>query len=160
MDGAVDIRLMRPDEVEAAEAVLTIAFRRYLLLIMKTPEVEENPYDYLPEAVADERSWVAVLGGKIAGAAQVDRAGETAWKIDLVGVLPEFSGRGYGAELMARIEVDARKRGVATLSLHTAEKATGLVRMYESLGFQTVHKGPPPHGLDSNIRCYMEKTLS
>jgi len=155
-----DIRPLGPGEVATARTVITESFRRYLALIGLDPDTEPNPYDYLDAAVADGRAWAGLAGDRIVGIAQVDVAADGAWIVDLVGVLEAYAGSGLGRRLMARIEDDARARGVPALRLSTLEKATWLWQFYQRLGFAILRVAPPDHGQDPNPRVFMEKPLA
>jgi ribosomal protein S18 acetylase RimI-like enzyme len=56
--------------------------------------------------------------------------------IDLI-VLPEHRGKGVGEQLMAEVEEEARRRGVAALDLMVVNTNDVAIRFYERLGFRT-----------------------
>jgi ribosomal protein S18 acetylase RimI-like enzyme len=60
---------------------------------------------------------------------------------------------------MERVEADARQREISKLTLSTLEAADHLWRFYERLGYVIVRRAPPGHGLDDNMRVFMEKVL-
>jgi GNAT superfamily N-acetyltransferase len=154
-----EIRHLRPQEIAEANAVINAAFNRYLALIGLSTDNTPNPYDYLPSAVDDKRAWAALVEGELVGAALVDAISDTHWQIDLVGVLEAHAKAGIGRALMQRIETEARERRVTLLSLNTLEIAPWLWGFYQNLGFHIIDRAPPKHGLDDNIRVYMEKPL-
>lgn len=154
-----EIRHLRSQESERANLVINTAFERYLALIGLSPDTTQNPYDYLPDAIADKRAWAAVVDGQIVGVAIVDAISDTSWQIDLVGVLEDHAKAGIGRSLMQRIETEARDRRVTLLSLSTLDIAHWLWSFYESLGFRILHRAPPKHKLDDNLRVFMEKRL-
>jgi len=80
--------------------------------------------------------------------------------IDLLAVDPGRQRAGIGSWLLARIDDEARRAGVGTLSLYAGEMFTHLVRLYEKCGFRIVRRGPPPHGKDAHTRVFMEKRLT
>jgi GNAT superfamily N-acetyltransferase len=154
-----DIRHLRPQETARANDVINTAFDRYLALIGLSSDTTQNPYDYLPDAIADKRAWASLVDGQIVGVALVDAISDTRWQIDLVGVLEGHAKAGIGRALMQRIETEARGRQVSVLSLSTLDIAHWLWSFYESLGFSILHRAPPKHGLDDNLRVFMEKRL-
>ena len=89
--------------------------------------------------------FLAVEDERIAGHAicETEHGGSPTWVwlqdvlalVDLV-VLPEFRGRGIGAALMAAVEAEGRKRGVAALDLAVVAPNTGARRFYERHGFR------------------------
>ena len=154
-----EIRHLRPQEIAETNAVINAAFSRYLALIGLSTDSTPNPYDYLPAAVDDKRAWAALVDGELVGVALVDAISDKNWQIDLVGVLEYHAKSGIGRILMQRIETEARERHVTLMSLNTLEIAPWLWRFYQSLGFHITDRAPPKHGLDDNIRVYMEKPL-
>ena len=153
------IRLAKTSDIDAANSVINNSFRRYLATISKSPETEPNPYNYLEEAIADARAWLAEVDGKVVGVAQVQSLDPDTWSIDLVGVLEEYSRYGLGTALMQRIDQDASARGIQKLTLITLYDLEWLWKFYERCGFAEVRRGPPPHGLDKFTRIFMEKRL-
>ncbi|MCR9107574.1 GNAT family N-acetyltransferase [Marivita sp. XM-24bin2] len=154
-----DIRYLRSQESDWANDVINTAFDRYLALIGLSSDTTQNPYDYLPEAIAEKRAWAALVDGQIVGVALVDAVSDSSWQIDLVGVLEDHAKAGIGRALMQRIETEARNRQVLVLSLNTLDTAHWLWTFYQSLGFRILHRAPPKHGFDDNLRVFMEKRL-
>ena len=58
--------------------------------------------------------------------------------ISNVGVLPEFRGRGYGEQLMAFAEGQARAARLTKCSLAVDETNADAIRLYQRLGYQIV----------------------
>lgn len=154
-----EIRHLRPQEIAEANAVINAAFSRYLALIGLSTDSTSNPYDYLPAAVDDKRAWAALMEGDFVGAALVDAISDKNWQIDLVGILEVHAKAGIGRALMQRIETEARERHITLLSLNTLEIVPWLWGFYQTLGFHITDRAPPKHGMDDNIRVYMEKPL-
>ena len=72
--------------------------------------------------------------------------------------VPATRGRGAATAMLARIEAEARQRGLALLRLETADALAGAVRLYERHGFAR-------RGIFGDYRpnlssVYMEKTLA
>jgi len=74
-----------------------------------------------------ERYFVAARGGRLVGYAAL-RGGE----VTAAFVRPRFARRGVGVALLARVEREARRRGVRRLVVRAAVSA---VAFYEALGF-------------------------
>lgn len=62
-------------------------------------------------------------------------ADETDFYIDTVSVNPQFSGRGFGTELLNAAIEKARQLGYSTVSLNVEENNQKARRLYERLGF-------------------------
>jgi amino-acid N-acetyltransferase len=81
------------------------------------------------------RLWVLEIRDSVEGVIALQRFGEDALLRSLA-VAPEHRQRGYGRELVARLETNARADGVRTLVLLT-ETAH---RFFQSLGYETVER--------------------
>ncbi len=85
---------------------------------------------------------VAELGGRIAGAVTLyldgNRDGwpQGAAGIRLLGVHPNYRGRGISRALMQECIRRCQKRKIATVCLHTAEIMSIAWKMYERMGFK------------------------
>ncbi len=63
-------------------------------------------------------------------------------------LLPEHRGRGLGARMLGLAREEARRRGLAEMSLIVFEQNTGAKRLYERRGFREVARRPVvPHEL-------------
>jgi GNAT superfamily N-acetyltransferase len=121
-----DIRHLRLQEIPIANAVINTAFQRYLGLIGLSVDDMPNPYDYLPDAVADNRAWAALVEEQLVGVALVDATSGTHWQIDLVGVLETHANAGIGRAMMQRIETEARASGDPVVPEHAGHRALAL----------------------------------
>jgi ribosomal protein S18 acetylase RimI-like enzyme len=71
----------------------------------------------------------------------------------------------HGADLQKGDAVGGQRglarhtRGLASLSLETAEMAVANIRLYQRHGFEIVRRGLPDHGLDAHTRVYMVKSF-
>lgn len=69
--------------------------------------------------------------------AAVDQEADPAdYYIDTVSVSPQFSGRGYGTELLQAAIEYAKSQGYPTVSLNVEESNTKARQLYERLGFK------------------------
>lgn len=70
------------------------------------------------------------------------------WYICGVALLPEYRGRGIGAELMQMAQQQALQHGYKQLSLVVFEENTAAVGLYRRLGYETIKRAPViPHPL-------------
>jgi ribosomal protein S18 acetylase RimI-like enzyme len=70
------------------------------------------------------------------------------WYICGVALLPDYRGRGIGAELMQMARQQALQNGYKQLSLVVFEENTAAVRLYRRLGYETIKRAPViPHPL-------------
>jgi ribosomal protein S18 acetylase RimI-like enzyme len=70
------------------------------------------------------------------------------WYICGVALIPDYRGRGIGAELMQMARKQARQHGYKQLSLVVFEENTAAVQLYRRLGYETIKRAPIiPHPL-------------
>jgi ribosomal protein S18 acetylase RimI-like enzyme len=103
--------------------------------------------------------YVALDGEQIVGAVRT-KPQENGLYIQQIAVDPSRQGTGVGSWLLERIDEVARSRGLAGLSLETAEMAEANIRLYRRHGFEIVGRGPPEHGLDPHTRVHMLKSFA
>lgn len=66
--------------------------------------------------------------------------------IRMVGVLPDYSGKGIARELTKMCINKAKESGEKTIALHTSEFMNAARHIYESLGFNVLKEIPPRFG--------------
>ena len=140
-DNAVHIRPAEPEDLPA------------LLALSQEWAAEGITYGYSPtgrEAFAGYRCWVAEADGKVVGYAggevdtarrniEIQQAGERYFELEELYVCPACRGRGVGQLLLARVEEDARREGLAQLMLNAANRDHApLLRFY-------LREGMTPH---------------
>jgi predicted GNAT family N-acyltransferase len=81
------------------------------------------------------RHFVVVSGEKIVGTARLYQVEEGAAKIGRVALLPEYRGRGWGAELLKTLLLQARALGFREAML---DAQTHACPFYERFGFRAV----------------------
>jgi [ribosomal protein S18]-alanine N-acetyltransferase len=85
-------------------------------------------------------TWMAEEGGVLAGFAIVnwaqDHAGIVAY-IPTIEVLPEWRGKGIGAELLRRLEGSAVAQKAVAIWLHVDAANERAIRLYERGGYET-----------------------
>jgi ribosomal protein S18 acetylase RimI-like enzyme len=57
------------------------------------------------------------------------------WYVNILGVFPEYRGRGFGRELLARAEAVAQAAGAGQMSLIVESENEGAWRLYERIGY-------------------------
>lgn len=108
----------------------------------------------LQTRIEDEKFIVALSDSRIVGFAGLKRVDR---KVDAVFVVPDFSGRGVGTRLLARVEEQAGELGIAVLGLDASLNA---VAFYEAAGYRRVGDGRHATSGGLVIACVrMEKVL-
>ncbi len=138
---AIQIRPAKPEDMPA------------LLALSQEWAAEGITYGYSPtgrEAFAGYRCWVAEADGEVVGYAggevdtarrniEIQQAGERYFELEELYVCPACRGRGVGQLLLARVEEDARREGLAQLMLNAANRDHApLLRFY-------LREGMTPH---------------
>ncbi len=100
----------------------------------------------LKEVLSISHAFVGETGGRIVGVAFLVSNGNPTtiypaeWSyIRMVGVHPDFRGKGIGKKLTCMCIDNARENGEKIIGLHTSEVMDAARHVYESLGF-TVYK--------------------
>ncbi|RYY16644.1 MAG: N-acetyltransferase [Chitinophagaceae bacterium] len=100
----------------------------------------------LKEVLSNSRAFVGEVDGSIVGMAFLVSNGNPTtiypaeWSyIRMVGVHPDFRGKGIGKKLTCMCIDNAREKGEKIIGLHTSEVMDNARHIYESLGF-TVYK--------------------
>ena len=153
---ALTFRKAVPAERDDVERILWSAFTPYVRDLGR--EITEHHYRFLAAAIEGGNVYLAVDGERLVGVAATERRGSSLY-IDRLGVTPARQGTGLGRWLLARIEEVARASGAQSLSLETAEMATGNIRLYRRHGFEIVSRGLPSHGMDPHMRVQMVKDV-
>lgn len=140
-DPSIRIRPAGPEDMPA------------LLALSRVWAAEGITYGYSPtdkEAFAGYRCWVAEADGEVVGYAggeadtarrniEIQQAGERYFELEELYVCPACRGRGVGRLLLARVEEDARREGLAQLMLNAANRDHApLLRFY-------LREGMTPH---------------
>jgi ribosomal protein S18 acetylase RimI-like enzyme len=160
---ALTFRTAIPSEGEEVGRVIRAAFAPYIRALGRelpaagSAEFAEV-WERLVAEVARGDVYVALEGERIVGAVRT-RPQEKDLYIYQIAVDPTCQGTGVGSWLLQRIDEVTRGRGLAGLSLETAEMAVANIRLYQRHGFEIVRRGPPDHGLDPHTRVYMVKSL-
>jgi ribosomal protein S18 acetylase RimI-like enzyme len=147
INSKINVRDARPEELDSIAVLLKDAYQQYRDFL--PPAVWQ---DYL-ENIMDLRSrWeeaqliVAELSGQLAGAVTLylttDHS-EGSWPdgwagVRLLGVDPEYRGRGIGQALMDECVRRCKKLGIKTIGLHTTELMDVAKKMYEKMGFTRI----------------------
>ena len=105
-------------------------------------------------ALADKSEvFVCADGSNIIGMAFLVPSGngddiyDDAWcHLRMVGVLPEYTGRGIARRLTEMCVERAKKNGETTMALHTSEMMNVARHIYESMGFSVVKEITPRFG--------------
>jgi len=146
-----------PSRLAEVDRLIRAAFTPYVRALGR--EIAPDAYGWFAEAIAKGDIYMALDGDEMVGAICTKPQG-TDLELALIGVSPARQKSGIASFMIGEVEKLARARGLATLSLNTAEMMEDRVRLYVRHGLMIVRRGPPDHGRDEHVRVYMEKNLS
>ena len=157
------IRPIVPADDTAMAAIVRASLREHELALPGTayfdPELDHLSVFY--DADARRAYFVAVDGaGRVVGGcgiAEFAGAPDTA-ELQKLYVAPEAQGRGLAHRLIAAAEHFASDTGYHQLYLETHHNLQAAVRLYRSLGWQTLD-GPLPGSVHSAMDIFMSKQL-
>jgi putative acetyltransferase len=138
--GAAPIRPFRPDDAEAL-ASLTLAAIRETGMRAYSPEQvaawsarHPDPRRFRDSAAKGD---TILLATDAADTAIAYVLMEADGHVDMLYCAPDHGGRGLAAELLARIEREARRRGIARLTAEASEVARPV---FARAGFAQLHR--------------------
>jgi N-acetylglutamate synthase-like GNAT family acetyltransferase len=132
--GGLTPRLASPDEVDAIQHVIVLAYGKYLARFNRLPRTFSR--DYLAH-IRDGRLWV--VGEPVVGVVSLSTR-ETSLVIENLAVLPNYQGRGVGHILIALAEEQARLRGLERLELFTNVLMTENLEIFRRFGFDETER--------------------
>lgn len=109
--------------------------------------------DFYADLLKISTGFVSEIDGKIIGMAFLIPSGnpteifQSDWSyIRMVGVDPNFSGKGIGKQLTQLCIEQAKKTNEKVIALHTSEFMNVAKHIYESVGFKQIKELPPRFG--------------
>jgi ribosomal protein S18 acetylase RimI-like enzyme len=151
---SVEVRAVRPEELEEAGAVTALAYAEFA----RPGDPDWEDYVRRIADVADRVSrttvLVAVEDGRVLGSVTLELEGRTEAghqdaeatplppheaHVRMLGVHPHARGRGIGRLLMLGAMEEARLAGKTLMTLNTTRRMRAAQAMYDSLGFE---RGP------------------
>lgn len=143
--------MMRIREAEEADlaAVLTLLHEDVIREVDEPAEVTDGQRSAFREivALAHQQVLVGEVDGVIVATCQIAWLrrlmydGGLVCQLESVRVASDVRGRGLGAELMAYVCAEARRRGCARVELTSNRRRDQARRFYERLGFVPSHVG-------------------
>ena len=146
-----------PAQLGEVDRLIHAAFTPYVRALGR--EIAPDAFGWFAEAIVQGDIFVALDGSEIVGAVATRRPVAGELELALIGVSPKRQKSGIASWMIGQVESVARARGLATLSLNTAEMMEDRVRLYSRHGFRIVRRGLPEHGKDTHVRVYMAKEL-
>jgi GNAT superfamily N-acetyltransferase len=151
---APTIRLAQPGEADAVRAIVRDAYARW------TPRLgrESSPMhaDY-SEVVAKGRAWVLEVDGMVVGFIDLKEEDPTLLDIANIAVASAEQGKGYGGQLLAFAEQEAKRRGYGEVRLYVNALMTENIAAYEHVGYSEVERFRRGEGADRVYLCMTKR---
>lgn len=147
----MDLRLARPEDLDAIRAIVDAAYAPYVPVIGRRPGPMDDDYAAL---VAAGRVQVAGTGSPEAVLVLLPEADHLL--LDNIAVAPGAQGKGLGRKLVEAAAGQARAAGYDELRLYTHEKMEANIALYTRLDFVETHRA-----VDKGFpRVYMTRRLA
>ena len=147
----MNIRRATPNDIAEIAACARAAYDMYVTRIGKPPAPMVADFASLVEA---GQVYVIDDGGSVAGYAVFYAEGDHL-HLENVAVFPHHKGRGLGGRLIAFVEDEARRLGLAAVELYTNAKMTENLQLYPKLGYVETDRRHE----DGFDRVYFRKTV-
>jgi len=159
IDTRTDLRIrpLRPDDAAAAAAVVRAAFAAQHRLTDPPPSALGETAASLAAKLAEGGGAAAEADGALVGVVLWAEK-EGALYLGRVCVLPAWRGRGIARALLAAGEAEARRRGLARLTLRVRLALAENQRVFAAFGFAPAGRGAHP-GYAAPTFLVMEKRL-
>jgi GNAT superfamily N-acetyltransferase len=142
-NSAIQLRNARPEEIEEVSSLLVAAFQEYAKYMPSNMwNAYRNDIKDISSRILDSELIVSDVSDHIAGTVTFyPKGSKDGWPegwagIRLLGVHPDFRGRGIGRALMEESIRRCQKLGIMTIGLHTSVLMKVARVMYEDLGFK------------------------
>lgn len=117
-----------------------------------------HAFSNLDEFLENRNLYILQEDGEIVGAAAISEV-KNGLYLDYLAILKDHQNRGFGSRILKELELIAESRELPYLRLHTPEVMHELLRYYPARGFVETHRALPPHGRDTVLRVYFEKSI-
>lgn len=137
MNGVFQIRGATEADAEAILEITRDAFGKYCKMAgIADIEALHESLDDVKRDIAEKTVLVAYLDNIVVGSLRLtfDKESKTAY-LSRFGVSREYRNNGIGKALVNVADMNARRRGMKRMRLHTASKLAEIVRFYYSRGF-------------------------
>ena len=150
-DQQIAIRRATLADAETIAALTDAAYAKYLPRMGRKPQPMTADYQQI---VAAHPVWVLSGKRELAGVLVLMHEPDT-MLIYSVAVHPSYQRRGFGRQLLAWAEHQAREAGYSRIRLYTNALMAENIALYQYLGYRETHR-EPFHGL---VLVHLAKTL-
>ncbi len=130
------VRRATLDDVDSIYKITQDAFYKYIKLagIEDTAALHETR-EQIIEDINTKIVYVAYIKEHVVGSVRIELLGDGEAYLSRFGVNTDFQNMGIGKAMMNSLDIELKELGVKRVVLHTASKATPLMRFYYNRGF-------------------------
>ncbi len=151
MNGSISIVRAQTRDLDDIERCARAAYAKYVARIGREPA--PMVADFAAQIAAGQ-VWVATDQAGLAGYVVAYRRGDH-MHLENIAVVPDRQGSGIGRALIAHVEDEAQRQGLAAVELYTNEKMTENLAYYPHLGYRETGRGVE----DGFHRAFFRKAL-
>ena len=131
-----EVRRATLEDVDSIVKITQEAFEKYIKLagIQDTPALHETREQVIKD-IDTKIVYVAYINNQVVGSMRIELLDKETAYLSRFGVNTEFQNLGIGKSMMNSLDMELAALKVKRVMLHTASKATALVRFYYNRGF-------------------------
>ncbi len=131
-----EVRRATIDDVDSIQKITQDAFKKYIKMagITDTPALNETREQIIDD-IKNKIVYVAFIKDKVVGSMRIELLDNETAYFSRFGVNTDFQNLGVGKSMMNSLDMELSELNVKRVMLHTASKATPLVRFYYNRGF-------------------------
>ncbi len=131
-----EVRRATIDDVDSIQKITQEAFNKYIKMagISDTPALNETREQIIDD-IKNKIVYVAFIKDKVVGSMRIELLDNETAYFSRFGVNTDFQNLGIGKSMMNSLDMELSELNVKRVMLHTASKATPLVRFYYNRGF-------------------------
>ena len=130
------VRRATMDDVDSIVKITQDAFNKYIKLagITDTAALHETREQVIHD-IETKIVYVAYIKEHVVGSVRIELLDKETAYLSRFGVNTDFQNLGIGKALMNSLDMEMKEMNIKKIILHTASKATSLVRFYYNRGF-------------------------
>ncbi len=131
-----EVRRANLSDVDSIAEITADAFQKYIKLagIEDTPALHETKEQIIKD-IETKMVYVAYIRNQVVGSVRIEILDENTAYLSRFGVSMKYQNLGIGKSMMNALDMDLAEMNIKEILLHTASKATSLVRFYYNRGF-------------------------
>ncbi len=131
-----EVRRANLSDVDSIAEITGDAFKKYIKLagIEDTPALHETKEQIISD-IKNKMVYVAYIKNQVVGSVRIEILDDKTAYLSRFGVSMKYQNLGIGKSMMNALDMDLAELNIKEVRLHTASKATSLVRFYYNRGF-------------------------